>query len=615
MRFFMVYSNQFAVGNKPIGIASLAAVARRAGHQFTLFDCTAYDIRVENKLDWNLAGVKNVEYKLPSNPERMPKRRDVTFNEMVTDLLAAIDGFLPDIIGLSALTDDYPLGVGLMRLVRRHFPKIPIICGGVHATVDPAGVINQDCFDIVCVGEGEYVMLDIGRHIDAGLPLDDIANLWVKRPDGTVKRNPVRPYEQKLDLFPYPDWSIYCESAFFKPFHGYIYRYGDFEMSRGCPYKCSYCINVQLQEIYAPTGGNYHREKSIPRVMSEIEDAIERYGIEFLKFWDETFLLMSRERMEEFCDLYSTRIKLPYVIETTAQSITPHSARILQKTNCRSASLGMETGSVDMRKGMLHKPTGNDVYVRAFMLMEEHGVGKVSFNMIGLPNESQIDIFRTIAMNRLVKTDNQSVGIFYPYKGTPIRDMMVREGWMGADFEYENLQDYDFNTFTAGNRSTVRFKDMDSRLLNRLWMLFSSYTFWPVDLWPLIDYVKNNDDQLAVDIRNNAQAVTYFKKFGEFPPWVELDRPEPADLPRFADAETADFARLLVQHWAGGPIERVREMLVQIAAGRLLPDVPIPKTGEDLADWLELNKSAEKDLRRVRQDLREMAKVASQAYV
>ena len=85
--------------------------------------------------------------------------------------------------------------------------------------------------------------------------------------------------QQNLDLFPHPDWSIYPETAFYKPFKGYVYKYGDFEMSRGCPYKCSYCINVQLQALYKATGENYHREKSIKRVIEEIKFAQKKYGI------------------------------------------------------------------------------------------------------------------------------------------------------------------------------------------------------------------------------------------------------------------------------------------------------------------------------------------------
>lgn len=56
MRFFMLYSNQFASGNKPIGIASLAAVLKQAGHEFLLFDCTKYAVRGSNSFDVNAAG-------------------------------------------------------------------------------------------------------------------------------------------------------------------------------------------------------------------------------------------------------------------------------------------------------------------------------------------------------------------------------------------------------------------------------------------------------------------------------------------------------------------------------------------------------------------------------
>ena len=452
MRFLMLYPNQFALGNKPIGIASLAAMVKKAGHEFKLFDCTQFSIRTEDKSDWNQIGSKTLQFKNPANAERLPQRQSVTYDMLVKLALSEVDDFKPDIIGLSALTDDYPLGLGIMREIRQNFPDILSIAGGVHATVDPQGVLAENCFDAVCVGEGEYVILDIIERIVANKNLEGIDNLWVKKEDGTIEKTPVRPYEQNMDLFPFPDWTIYSDAAFYKPYLGHVYKYGDFEMSRGCPYKCSYCINVQLQEMYKMASpGGYHREKSIDRVIQEIKYAMDVHKIEFMKFWDETFLLMDPKRMEEFCDKYSAQIGLPYVIETTAQSITEYSAEVLRKTNCKSVSLGMETGSPDMRKGLLHKTTNNEVYVKAFQLLKEHGVSGVSFNMIGLPNESQEDIFRTIGLNKLSGTFTQKVGIFYPYKGTPIRDWMVREGWMGEDHELDSLKDYDFNTFTLNS--------------------------------------------------------------------------------------------------------------------------------------------------------------------
>ena len=346
MKFYMIYSNQYATGNKPIGIASLAATLKRAGHQFRLFDCTEFSVIRQGAFnDWNKTGEKNLQFMIAQNQERLPKREKVTYSQLIDKVIADINNHTPDLIGLSALSDDYPLGLRIMDKVKKTFSKIPTVCGGVHATIDPVDVISEKCFDMVCVGEGEYVMLDLAKRVEQKKDFFKIKNLWVKKIDGSIEKNFVRPYEQNLDLFPHPDWSIYPETAFYKPFKGYVYKYGDFEMSRGCPYKCSYCINVQLQALYKPTGENYHREKSIKRVIEEIKQAREKYNIEFLKFWDETFLLMSKERLEEFTDLYSGQIGLPYVIETTAQSITPFSAKMLKKSNCKSASLGLETGS------------------------------------------------------------------------------------------------------------------------------------------------------------------------------------------------------------------------------------------------------------------------------
>ena len=343
MKFYMIYSNQYATGNKPIGIASLSAILKKMVMilnfsivlNFQLLEMENLAIGIKLRKVTSIHGTRN--------SERLPNREKVTYDQLIDKVIDEIVSYDPNMIGLSALSDDYPLGLRIMEKVKKKFPNIPTIAGGVHATIDPAGVISENCFDMVCVGEGEYVMLDLAERCDQK-DFSKIKNLWIKSKDGTIEKNVVRPYEQNLDNFPHPDWSIYPQTAFYKPYKGKVYKYGDFEMSRGCPYKCSYCINVQLQAIYKKTGENYHREKSIKRVIEEIKLAVKEHKIEFIKFWDETFLLMSKERLEEFAELYTKEINLPYVIETTSQSITPTTAKLLKKSNCKSVSLGLETG-------------------------------------------------------------------------------------------------------------------------------------------------------------------------------------------------------------------------------------------------------------------------------
>ena len=183
MRFLMIYPNQWAIGNKPIGIATLAAVAKSHGHQFKLFDFTPF-VLGEGR-GYEGVGEMSMEFRPVKNPERLPTRRRLPKSEAFQLLLNEIEAFKPDIIGLSALSDDYPLGLQALRHVREHF-RIPTIVGGLHPTVDPVGVMNESCVDMIGIGEGEGTIADLGERFDRGEDLSTIPNLWVKTPKGIV---------------------------------------------------------------------------------------------------------------------------------------------------------------------------------------------------------------------------------------------------------------------------------------------------------------------------------------------------------------------------------------------------------------------------------------------
>ena len=96
--------------------------------------------------------------------------------------------------------------------------------------------------------------------------------------------------------------------------------------------------------------------------------------------------------------------------------------------------------------------------------------------MLGLPYERLEDIFKTIAMNKLCKTDVQSLGTFYPYKGTPIRRMLLEKGLLNEENEKQLLKGYDFNTLASGGVSVLRFGDMDMNdaVLTKMNYLFAN---------------------------------------------------------------------------------------------------------------------------------------------
>ena len=62
--------------------------------------------------------------------------------------------FKPDLICFSAITNLYLPIKNLAKQFKELMPKVPIIVGGIHPTSLPEETIKEECFDMICLGEG-----------------------------------------------------------------------------------------------------------------------------------------------------------------------------------------------------------------------------------------------------------------------------------------------------------------------------------------------------------------------------------------------------------------------------------------------------------------------------
>lgn len=507
-KFLLIYPNQQEIGCKPPAVATLAAVVKRAGHDFKLIDMTPYEII--SGIASKEIGEDRFEYKKVSNPERFPQRTKMSLDDFKILLRKEIEEYKPDIIGFTAIIHFFSMAKKLGKFIKT-FSSVPIIVGGVHPTTCPDDVIQEPFVDIICIGEGEGALLDLLNRIDNNKDIIDIKNLWIKK-GRRIYKNPLRPIIENIDVLPIPEWDVFPEIQFYKPYMGYVYKYGDIERSRGCPFSCGYCINPFTHSLYGKK--SFYRVKSTPRMIEELYFLKNKYKLEFIRFWDELFVA-NRLKFSEFSRAYAKEINLPFTIETTGESINDDTARLLKDMNCQSASIGFETGSEDLRKRILNKNTKNNVYLNAFKTLKKFGIRTVAFIMLAIPEDNEKNYWDTIRFLKEAEADTICVSFLYPFRNTMIRNKygtVYEKLYPNIDNDIENTKLDVYPVCTdVSKEKWLEFGD--------LMPLYKEIPEW---LWPLVNRCAKSNDPKDVAYFKFLKKLIYKNKYGEWPDKKEL---------------------------------------------------------------------------------------------
>jgi len=414
MKILFVYPN-IVESPKDIstGLAVLASIAKRAGHEISLIDSTF--------------GISDLE---------------------ITEKIKA---FNPDLVAITAATNDFEYSCHIASLIKQ-IKKIPVIAGGFHPTIAPDEVISKDCFDMICIGEGENSFLELLQKMQKNNPIDKIQNLWVKK-NGKIIKNPQRELIKNLDSLPFPDREIFDYRKYLEWNHGTA----TFLSTRGCPFQCTYCINHFLMKMYK--GQKYVRFRSIDNLFQEIKQVLEEYkdSIKNIEFYDDTFTL-DENRIKEFCQRYPSEIGIPFNINVRVNAINSDLFKELKKAGCIRVSIGIESGDENIRNNILKRDMTNQQIIDTFKAAREAGLKTYSFNMVGIPFETKESIQKTIDLNKECSPDYVGVSIFNAFKGTEIYDICRKNSWLKEDYSKSYFRDSNINhpNFTIKELRKIR---------------------------------------------------------------------------------------------------------------------------------------------------------------
>jgi len=467
-KVLLVYTNAMLVNMVPVHLSLLAACLRRKGFTVELFDTTCY--RTENVQSEDKR-VDNLQVK-PFNLRKYGVR--IKKNDVFDDFYKKVNKFKPGLIGFSLVEPTVDLGISLMKEIKNL--KIPIIVGGSHVILDSEGMIDDPNVDMVCTGEGELVICEVAERLSKGKSLNGVRGLWFKE-DGRIIKNMLRLNLANMDEIPFSDFSIYEKPRFYKPMAGKIFKMVPVEISRGCFYDCYYCSNHAFKKKFSRIG-SWYREKSIGRIFEEIDFYIKHYKVEYLYLVSETFLNMNMKRFSEFVERYKA-VKLPFWFNTRPESVNEEKIKLLEGIGCNRITMGLEHGNEEFRRNMLNRPYSNETMENAVKVLRNSKIPFSLNNIIGFPDETRDLIFDTIGLVRKLRLrncDSISCLMLSPYKGTVMRDICVKKGYIDSK---TNVRDHSVDYILKNP-----FLSKDELLgLNRT---FVAYCRLPKKYFPLI---------------------------------------------------------------------------------------------------------------------------------
>lgn len=420
-RVLFLYPNLMLQTTFPLAIALFSALLKRKGYLVDIFDTTFY--RTE-KITSDEARVENLQiakFSLGKDFSDLPGKE-----QMIIDLNMKVKEFQPDLIAVSILEDVFPLALELIDPLK-HL-NIPTIAGGIFPTFAPEKVIKIDGIDMLCIGEGEELLLELCRKMFAKEEYFNIRNLWIKTGNKIIA-NKIGP-KRDLRLNPPPDFDLFDARRFYKPMKGKVYRMGLVETHRGCPYTCSFCNSNSQSILYKKKlKMKFFRNRDIENIQNELKILVNKFRIEFIYFPAEVFFSGSQDYLKEFVKMYK-KFKIPFFCQNRAEVLNEKTINDLIAMNCHSLAVGIEHGSEEYRRNKLNRKVTNDVYINAIKRLEKTRIKVSVNNIIGFPDETRELVFDTINLNRHFNVYQINAYYFAPYHGTELREYCVEKGYI-----------------------------------------------------------------------------------------------------------------------------------------------------------------------------------------
>ncbi|MCP4194962.1 MAG: radical SAM protein [Planctomycetaceae bacterium] len=447
-KILLINPNKWGRGITPIWIASHAAALQEAGHEVDLFDATFFRQWTNNELAFNTA---NLQYR----PTPYEAQVEFCEDDVHQALQEKVELFQPDLLFWSAISShihgegeyvNLQYGYDLIRELETNALRV---AAGLQATAAPQSILDRfPHVDFLIAGESDLAITQVASAVPNRTAIQQIQGVIWRDTQGQALANERQPIISDLDAIGTYDYTLFDPQVLLRPYNGRVVKGVDYELSRGCIFTCSYCVETVIQKYYganqsSPTSGallqpkKYLRNKSAARIMEELTFLHVGLGVELIRCQDTNFMTINRSLLKELAArLEKSNLDIKLYIETRADHLRDKDFPLLKRLKVDGIGTGIELSSETFREDRLNRHAATDRLVENFALLREHGIRRTTYNIIGLPQETEAMILDTIRFNQMLEPDNITVAFYSPYLGTPEAARGEQENYFD-DYEYD----------------------------------------------------------------------------------------------------------------------------------------------------------------------------------
>jgi anaerobic magnesium-protoporphyrin IX monomethyl ester cyclase len=321
--------------------------------------------------------------------------------------------------------------------------------------------------DSVARYEGEETLIDLVERLSSGEDWHQTPGLAYLREDEVVVTEP-RALVHDLDSLPFP----------YRP--NKPEQIGGFPTlpllaSRGCARRCSFC---SIHTFYRTAPGKVVRVRKPANVIEEMKLLHRQHGVRVFLFQDDDFPLWGnagRRWADELVDrLHESGLARNTVwkISCRAEYVEPELFSKLRDAGLFLVYMGIESG-VEQGLKILHKEMTVQQNLAGVQTLKDVGIFFSYGFMLFDPSSTFQSVRENLNFLRKIVGDGSAAATFcrmLPYGGTPIRDLLLREGRLRGTL---TQPDYDFldvrlNQYYRQLSQTIRFWIHNNGISNEL---------------------------------------------------------------------------------------------------------------------------------------------------